>query len=435
MNTTDIFLILGSLCFVNAFFALGEMAIATSSKIKLNQLSEKGNKAATQVLYLLDNPNKFLSIVQLGLNIVAIFVGIFGEANLVPILEKFFYNYFPTYSKDISTFLVIIGTASFFLVFADLIPKRVALLKREQIALFVAPIIIAILKVLNPFVFCLSFVADKILILFGVNLNKENEITAEDLRATLDAGVEAGVLRDKEQYLIKNVFGLQDLTVSSAMTQRKQIIFIDINDDENEMKRKIIGHPHARFLVCDAELDNLLGYIDSSKILKKLLNNQLLTFDREKLKEHGLKPALAVPESIGLFDVMERFKESREDLAVVINEFGLVMGLITINDIMSAVMGEMASNAFEEPLIVLREEGSWLIDGKAPITDLKALFKWTYLPDEEKYQTISGFLMYLMKKNPKKADAIDFQGVKFEIVDTEKYRIDEVMATIIKNQI
>lgn len=311
-----------------------------------------------------------------------------------------------------------------------MVPKRIAFSQPEAIACKIIRPLLIVLTIFKPFVWTLSKLADLILNVFGVSLIRNEKMTFEEFSAVFDEGAKTGLLEEKEHTLIENVFSLTDRTVLSAMTAKNDIIFLDINDNKEKINEKILIHPHSRFLVCDTELDNLLGYIDSTKLLHNLLKGENQEFNREKLKQQGLKTIVTIPDSLTLLDVLDKFREYREDIAVVINEFGNVVGLITLNDVMSTIMGNvlLADNETTH-LIVQRAENSWLIDGKAAIEDVKNLFEWQELPGFGSYETMSGFLMYMMKCIPKKAQSFEFNGILFEIVDVDGYRIDEVMAT------
>ena len=428
----DFIMFLVILLILNSFFSISEFSIASSRKLKLEHMLLDGNKNAKKVLDLSNNPSSFITVIQISLNIIAILAGIYGDESLAPYFKGWFaYINIPIqFQGALSTSLSVLLITSVFIVFSELIPKRIAFSKPEIIACSIINPLLMVLKIFKPFVWLLSNLADLILNLFGVSVLRNDKMTFEEVSAVLDEGAKTGLLEKNEHTLIANVFSLTDRTVLSAMTPKNDIIFLDINNSREEINDKILIHPHSRFIVCDTELDNLLGYIDSTKLLLNLLKGENQQFNREKLKEQGLKSIVTIPDSITLLDVLDKFREYREDIAVIINEFGNVVGLITLNDVMSTIMGNVLLNENETaPLIVQRAENSWLIDGKASIEDMKHLFEWDELPGTGNYETVSGFLMFMMKCIPKKAQSFEFRGVLFEIVDVEGYRIDEVMAT------
>jgi CBS domain containing-hemolysin-like protein len=429
----NLFIIL-ILILLNGIFSLSEMAIMTSKRIRLQQLIDTGSENAIKVLALKDNPNNFLTVVQIILNIVAILAGVFGESSLSEELTHLMtiYNVSDNISHGVAFVISLICIASIFIIFAELIPKRIALINPEKIACSIVSFLLFSIKVLSPLILSLNFISELFFKALNINTNVKEVITTEDIQAIVEAGQAGGALVREEQVLIENVFSLDNTTVRNVMTHKQDIFYIDINDTQDDIKQKIIEKPKSRFIVCDTELDNVLGYIDSTKFFKNFLEGKPMTFNRERLKESGLKQVLLIPGSITLLELLEKFKEAKDDIALVLNEYGNVTGLVTMKDIIGTVMGHVAIEDEDEQLIIKRDDSSWLIDGKTPINDVKYLLNWDDLPDESAYETISGFLMFIMKKVPKKAESIEFRDVKFEIVDTDKYRIDEVMVTIKK---
>lgn len=428
----DILGILLLLLLLNSFFAISEFSIASSRKLKLEHMALEGNQNARKVLELSSSPSNFITVVQVSLNIIAILSGIYGDESFAPYFKQIFA--FMELSEKTQNFLStccsVLLITSIFIVFSELIPKRIAFSSPEAIACRIIRPFLVILTIFKPFVWTLTKLADSVLNLTGISVTRNEKMTFEEVSAVLDEGAKTGLLEAKEHTLIENVFSLTDRTVLSAMTTRNDIIFLDVNDNKDQINEKILIHPHSRFLVCDTEIDNLLGYIDSTKLLHNSLKGENQEFNREKLKQQGLKNIVTIPDTLTLLDVLDKFREYREDIAVVINEFGNVVGLITLNDVMSTIMGNVLLSENETtPFIVKRAENSWLIDGKASIEDVKNLFEWQELPGFGNYETISGFLMYMMKCIPKKAQSFEYKGISFEIVDVDGYRIDEVMAT------
>lgn len=428
----DVVIVLIILLILNAFFSISEFSIASSRKLRLEHMALSGNKEARKVLNLSNEPNNFITVIQVSLNIIAILAGIYGDENFAPYFKEFFsyIGFAEKNQKILSTSMSVLLITSIFIVFSELIPKRIAFSQPEVTACKIITPLLIVLEILKPFVWLLSKLADLILNLFGVSLIRSEKMTFEEVSAVLEEGAKTGLLQEKEHTLIENVFSLTDRTVMSVMTAKNDIIYLDINDNKEKINEKILVNPHSRFLVCDTELDNLLGYIDSTKLLHNALKGESQEFNREKLKQQGLKTVVTIPDSLTLLDVLDKFREYRENIAVVINEFGNIVGLITLNDVMSTIMGNvlLADNETNS-LIVKRAENSWLIDGKASIEDVKNLFGWQELPNLGNYETMSGFLMYIMKCIPKKAQSIEFNGILFEVVDIDGYRIDEVMAT------
>lgn len=430
---------LGEACFIilfliilNTFFSTAEFSIATSRKGKLEQLALGGNINAQRVLDLSNNPSKFIAVIQISLNIIAIVSGIFGDKSFTPIFINFFswLGLGENIAETISLVVSVLMITSLFILFSELIPKKLAFSNPEKVACAIINPLLLVLKLFSPLVWILSTLADVILKSLKISTFRDEKMSFEEVSAVITQGAETGLLEKNEHNLINNVFSLTDRTVLSAMTPRNAIIFLDINDTRETINEKVLSHPHSRFLVCDSELDNLLGYIDSTALLKNIIMKQDSSLSREKLKEDGLKTVLTIPDSLTLLDVLDKFRETRQDIASIVNEFGLVVGLITLNDILGTLMGNVVNTITDNDLIIKRSENSWLIDGKSPVEDLKKLFHWDELPGHN-FETVSGFLMYLMKCIPKKTQIVDFRGIRFEVVDVEGYRIDEVIATII----
>lgn len=435
MSPMEIWLVILMLILLNAFFSTAEFSVATSRKSKLEQLALTGNKNAQRVIDLGQTPTKFIAVIQVSVNIIAIVSGIFGDKSFSPAFQRFFEwaGLNPPLSESLSLAASVLFITSLFILFSELIPKKMAFSHPEKVACAIITPLLFTLKVFGPLVWLLSATADLILRGLKVSTHRDENISFEEVSAIITQGAKSGLLEMNEHRLIENVFSLTDRTVLSAMTPKSEIIFIDINDGQQHINDKILSHPHSRFLVADSELDNLLGYIDSITLLKNIIARQDATLSREKLKEQGLKSVLTIPDSLTLLDVLDKFRETRQDIAAIVNEFGMVVGLITLNDVLGTLMGSVSNAMNENELIVKRADNSWLIDGRAPVEDLKKLFSWDELPNQN-YETVSGFLMYLMKCIPKKAQSIEFRGIRFEVVDVDGYRIDEVMATISTEQ-
>jgi CBS domain containing-hemolysin-like protein len=258
--------------------------------------------------------------------------------------------------------------------------------------------------------------------LFGISTVRQDNMTSEDIVAVMDAGAEAGVLKAQEHYLIENIFDMQERRVTSTMTTRENIIFLERTDNREEVVATLSENSHSKLLICDNGLDKILGYIESHTLLTLYLkqeNNVSLTDNRI------LRKPLYIPDTLSLYEVLELFKSAGEDFAVIVNEYALVVGIITLNDVMSIVMGELVSN--EEEQIVRRDEDSWLIDGATPLEDVMRSLDIDEFPNSENYETIGGFMMYMLRKIPKKTDFVLYDKYKFEIIDTENFKIDQLM--------
>lgn len=418
-------LIIFLLMAISAFFSVSEIALAASRKIKLRQMADEGDVCAEKVLALQEKPGKFFTVVQIGLNAVAILAGIVGESALTPFFESTLgVVYRGDLLPSISFVLSFTVVTSLFILIADLVPKRTAMIHPERIAVIIVRPILFSLVLFSPLVWCFNGMANRLFKLFNLPTVRSDEITSDDIYAIMDAGAEAGVLQREEHHMIENVFELESRTVPSSMSSRESIIYFTLDDSEEEVREKIASQPHSKFLVCDGSIDRVVGYVDSKDILIRLLNQEPISLK----KELPLRTVMLIPDSLTLSELLQRFKASREDFAVVMNEYALVVGVITLNDVMSTVMGDLVSQTQEEQ-ILRRDESSWLIDGMTALADVSRALDVDEFPDEANYETIGGFMMYMLRKIPKRTDVVEFAGYRFEVVDTENYKVDQLLVT------
>jgi CBS domain containing-hemolysin-like protein len=424
VSLTSQLLIILALIAASAFFAISELSLAAARRIKLTVLAEGGNLRAREVLALQDRPGHFFTAIQVGVNTVAILAGVFGESALTPWFQQalalgFEGDWVATAGRVLS-FLVI---TSLFIVFADLLPKRLAMLAPERMALQTIGPMKFFIRVFKPAVWFFNGVSDWLLKLLGLSDRRADEITFADISAVVDAGAEAGVLPRQEYHLIENVFGLESRLVPSAMTTRESIVYFTLQDSEAQIREQISRHAHSKFLVCDDVIDRVVGYADTKDMLTLLLSGQPLTPQGAP----WIKQVLTVPDSLTLYELLDQFRSSRQDFAVVLNEYALVVGLITLNDVMSTVMGDLVIASQQQ--IVKRDDNSWLVDGLTPVEDVMRALEIESFPEDSSYETISGFIMFSLRKMPKLTDAVFHAGYKFEVVDLENHRIDQLLVT------
>ncbi|NCB61094.1 MAG: HlyC/CorC family transporter, partial [Gammaproteobacteria bacterium] len=354
------------LIIASAFFSVSEIALAASRRLKLQQLAESGSEQANKVIALQEQPGHYFTVVQIGLNAVAILGGIIGESALTPYVSDVLQYWIASPLLDTISFAIsFMLVTSLFILFADLIPKRLAMMAPEQIAIHIVNPMLFCVAVFKPLVFIFNGLANLLFRLFKLPTTHKEVITPDDIYAMMSAGAQAGVLREQEHHLIENVFELDSKTVPSTMTSRDGIIYFDRRETEEEIRQKIAEHPHSKFLVCDNNIDTVLGYVDSKDILLRVLNKQPISLTDEKL----IHTPLIIPDTLTLTEALEGFKGSREDFAVILNEYALVVGIITLNDIMNTLMGDLV-NQHQEEQIIQRDDHSWLIDGIAPIDDV-----------------------------------------------------------------
>ncbi|MFA9487819.1 MULTISPECIES: hemolysin family protein [unclassified Mannheimia] len=425
MNLFEAILMLIVLIIISAIISSAEISLAGARKLKLQQLANEGNLKASQVLKLQEHPGRFITVVQIGLNMVAILGGVIGES----IVSPFVYSVLAQYSQvdwieSASSWLAFIIVTVAFILFADLIPKRLAMANPEKIALRTIGIMTFSIIVFKPLVWLFDTIANFIFKLFKVPTIREDNMTSEDIFAIVDAGAQAGIVKEQEQYLIENIFEMQQRTVTSTMTTRENIVFLDQTFNREQVLATVKENSHSKLLICDKSIDKILGYVETHNLLTLYLQEKQV-----KLTDSAvLRKSLFIPDTLSLYEVLELFKSTGEDFAVIVNEYALVVGIVTLNDVMSIVMGELVSN--EEEQIVQRNEHSWLIDGATPLEDVMRALDIAEFPNAENYETIAGFMMYILRKIPKKTDFVLWDKYKFEIIDTDNFKIDQVMVSI-----
>ncbi|MFP0369718.1 hemolysin family protein [Acinetobacter baumannii] len=408
------------------FLSLTEIALAGARKVKLKILAEAGEERAQKVLDLQEQSADFFAASQIGLNAVAILGGILGEAAFRPffvnLVDRFYEG---PWTQTIGFALSFTLVTSLFILFADLMPKRLAMIAPEKIAISVINPIQIFIKICKPLAWGFNAIANLLFRLFKVNTTREDNITFDDISAVMDAGAQAGVLQKQEHHFIENVFELEERTVPSSMTTRENVVYFTLNEHEDSIRQKLAEYPYSKFLVCNENIDQVIGYVDAKDILVRILNNQSLT----QLNESTIRTVLMIPDTLTLSELLDRFRSTKEKFAVVINEYALVVGVITLSDIMITVMGDWVTPMEEEQQIIKRDNNSWLIDGSTPIEDLKHALEMDELPDEENYETLAGFMMYRLRKIPRPADFVEFGGYKFEVVDVDHFKIDQLLVT------
>lgn len=424
MSTLEYMLLIILLVASSAFFSVSEIALAASRKMRLRLMATEGNVDAEKVLALQEHPGNFFTIVQIGLNAVAILGGILGESAFTPyfshLLSLFFSgSWVPNAGFALSVFFV----TSLFILFADLMPKRLAMISPEKIAVRVVTPMLFLITVLKPFVWLFNGLANLFFSLFKVPTMRKDDITPDDIIAMMEAGAQAGVLQEHEHQLLENVFDMESRTVTSAMTARESLIYFTTDETQEGIKAKLAEHPHAKFLVVEGVLDKVVGYIDTRDILMQVLHDQPISLKKEGI----VRVPLMIPDTLSLYEVLEHFKSAGVDFAIIMNEYALVVGIITLKDVMSIVMGELVNS--EEDQIVARDENSWLVEGLTPLQDVMRVLDIDGFPNSENYETIAGFMMFTLRKIPKRTDFVLHADYKFEVVDIDSYKIDQLLVT------
>jgi len=429
-------LIIFLLLLANGVFAMAEIAVVSARKARLQQLADEGNSKAHTALALVKNPNQFLSTVQIGITLVGILAGTFGGATLAKRIGVYLNTIPPLdpYGEAIGIGLVVLGITYFSLVVGELVPKRLGLNNPERIALLTAPPMRALSRIASPVVWLLSVSTEAAIRLLGIKPSTEPAVTEEEVKVLIEQGTQIGVFEEVEQEMIEGVLRLDERRVSLVMTPRPQIIWLDITDPIEDVRLKIAHSQHSRFPVAENDLDSVFGIMLAKDLLAQNLTEQ--PFDLKTL----LRPALFVPESISVLKVLELFKRERSHIALVTDEYGSIEGLVTPDDILEAIVGDIPSveeGSILEPQAIQREDGSWLLDGMLHIDQLKRIFDLEVLPDERQgnYQTVGGFFINQVDAIPFSGQYFEWNEMRFEVVDMDGPRVDKVLVTAVQTDL
>lgn len=422
INFTSGLIAIAVLIILNGLMAMAETALLSARKARLQNESNKGNTRAGIALKLTENPNQFLSVIQIGITTTDLLVGALTGATLGVWINLQLGRY-PTlepYSGVIGLIIGILPITYLSLVIGELVPKRLALRDPEGVSSAVARTMLFFSRFFSPIVRFLSFSTESMLRLLGVKISEEPPVTEEEIQLLIDQGTQAGIFEESEQDMVEGVFSLGDRRVYSLMTPRTDIVWLDIDDTMEEIRAKIAENDFSRFPVRQDTLDVILGIVKARDMLVPSLGGQPI-----KLKEL-LRPAFFVPETMLASKALEILKEKGTDMLLVIDEFGGLQGLLTINDILEEIVGEME---MDEPQATQRQDGSWLLDGMLEVDEFKEIFNLSALPHEDEYETLSGFVMMSLGRVPQTSDQFEWHGLNFEVIDMDGRRVDKVLVT------
>ncbi len=416
------------LILANGVFALAEIAIVSSKKTRLEQLALKGVKGAKVALDLANSPDKFLSTVQVGITLIGILAGAFGGATLSQPLSDYLsqFVWLDKHSESLSLGIVVSVITFLSLIIGELVPKRIALGNPEVIACAVAVPMLWLARVANPIVSVLSGSTSFVMKLLGIKANPETPVTEEDVRIMIALGTKSGEFEPVEQDLINRIFKLSDRRISELMTPKNDILWIDLHDSEKAIRELVLSKPHAAFPVGNDSLDDVVGVVRAKDILVTMEKGEAL--DIQRLMK---KPTFFL-ESLSAFRVFEKLRKIKPQLAIIINEYGATQGLITLNDILGSITGDIDGETLE-PYAIQRADGSWLIEGLMPIRDFKEQFNLAELPDEDSgFETLGGFVMHQLGTIPKEGQTFEWNNARFEVVDMDGKRIDKILYAPLK---
>lgn len=419
----EVFVLLG-LIVLNGIFAMSEIAIVTAKKSRLVALAVKGNSSAQVALKLAEDPTQFLSTVQIGITSIGIMNGIYGESILAEPFALWLQEFgVPVnFSDNFATILVVVVVTYLSIVIGELVPKRIGLVSAERIACYVARPMQILAIITKPFVHLLSSSTRTFMRVFGFNNIQGQQVTEEDIHAMLEEGSSSGVLEQQEHAMVRNVLRLEERNIVSLMVPRSDIVYLDTALPLAENYERMMHSPHSRFPVCTKQSDNLIGVVNAKEILAQAISGKPV--DLLALAQ----PCHVVPESLTGMELLEFFRTSHSQMVFVVDEYGDLKGIVTLQDLLEALTGEFIAREGEDAYIVLRDDGSYLLDGMLPVVDLKDCLELSELPDEGSYQTLNGLMMLLVGRMPATGDKISLQHWLLEIVDMDGRRIDKVLA-------
>lgn len=414
--------ILVGLIFINGLFTMSEIALVSARKARLELMAEKGNAKAAAALKLSNNPEIFLSAAQIGITLIAILTGVYSGERfsiyLKPHIEKI--EFLQPYAGTIATTIIVILVTFLSIVFGELIPKRIGLLNAEKIATFVAGPMKSFARFTHPIVWLLNRTSNLFFTLFNIKRTKDESVTEEEIKAIISEGTESGSIEEEEKELIERIFHLGDRNITSLMTHRSDIIWFDINDNEQIVRDKIVIEPHSVYPICENNIDNIKGMVS--------IKDLYIIDDFTRFKDI-VQPALFVPENNTAYQVMEKFKETKQHYCFIVDEYGSLQGMITLNDILEAIVGDIPQTGIEDYEITERSDGSYLVDAQIPFYDFLSRFDKADWASEEEYgfDTLAGCILQELERIPQTGDTLTWRGFHFEVIDMDGHRIDKVL--------
>ncbi len=421
------------LVLINGVFAMSEIALVTARRARLQKrVDEDGDTLAAEALRLGEDPTQFLSTIQIGITSIGILNGIVGEAVLAEPLGLWLQTrgMEAETASIASTALIVVIITYVSIVLGELVPKRIGQMSPESIARLVARPMHWLAIGTRPFVKLLTVSTKLMLRLLGLRADNQPQVTEEEIHAMLAEGSDAGIIEQHEHEMVRNVFRLDDRLIASLMVPRSDIIYIDVEEDNDLNLKRVSESHHSRFPVCRGGMNDVLGITNAKQILAQTLRGERPDF------LDGLQPVVYVPESLTGMELLDNFRKSGVHLALVVDEYGEIQGMVTLQDVLEAITGEFQPQHAEDAWAVQREDGSWLIDGIIPVPELKDRLDLIRVPEEERgrYNTLSGMLMLMLGRIPRTGDHVEWEGWRFEIVDMDGNRIDKVLASVMPDR-
>lgn len=421
---TEILIIFG-LILLNGVFAMAEIALVSARKARLEAQANKGDKKAKEALRLANHPDKFISTTQIGITLIGILNGIFSGENIKGGLVNFLNQYegLSHYSNGIATAIVVIIITYFSLVLGELVPKRIGLSNPEGISKNLVGLMKFTTYITYPFIWFLTKSTNFIIKVFNIR-RKDTQVTEDEIKAIISEGTEQGTIEEAEQEIIERVFHLGDRNITSLMTHRSDIVWIDINSKVEDVKKLTDEKVHSIYPVCEGNVDNVKGVVSLKDIFR---------VPKETMIKDVMKNAFYVPENNSAYQLLEKFKQRKTHYAFIVDEYGTLQGIITLNDILEAIVGDISEVHEEAYEIIKREDGSYLIDAQIPFYDFLSYFNktvWMEEEDQEEFDTLAGFILHHMERIPVTGDKMKYRGFSFEIVDMDGHRIDKLLVCL-----
>lgn len=420
MDIVIIFLLI----ILNGVFSMSEIALVSSRRTKLEIAAKNGDRRANAALQLSNSPNRFLSTVQIGITLIAILTGIFSGEQFNGYVQPFI-EQFPTlqpYAKTISVSIITVIVTYLSLVFGELVPKRVGMAMPEKIAQLVAKPMNMLSSITSPFIWLLSISSDTLVKLMGIKEN-DSSVTEEEIKSLIQEGATGGTIEEIEHEIVQNVFHLGDRRITSLMTSSNEVTFLDMDDELEENRAKVMDKRHSIYPICRDGINNMVGLLYIKDVLDLGLDNALASL------EELAREALYIPENNHAYQVLEKFQREKIHFGIIVDEYGNVQGVVTMNDILDALVGDISENNEFEFEITAREDGSFLIDAALPFDDFLQEFEIEIQnrKDYSGFDTMGGFALEILKEIPDTGDKFTWEGYDFEIVDMDKNRIDKIL--------
>ncbi len=412
------------LILLNGIFSMAEIALVSARKVRLENAARQGDEKAKAALKLSNNPDTFLSTVQIGITLIALITGLYSGEQFKTDVQSYINNFplLAPYSNSIATAIIVIVVTYFTLVLGELLPKRIGLANPEVIAKAVAKPMNFISRVTYPFVWLLSNSTSVLVKVIGLKRSSDSNVTEEEIKAIISEGTSSGAIEETEQEIIERVFHLGDRNITSLMTHRTDIIWLDVHEEGESYKRKIKAAPHSVYPVCEGQIDNIKGI---------LTIKDLYTAGNLAVLKDVMKKPLFIPDNNTAYQVLEKFKETQIHAAFIVDEYGTFLGMITLNDILEAIVGDMPETGQDDYNMIKRDDGSYLIDAQIPFYDFLSEFDMEDLMAEfeQEFDTLAGFILHHLEHIPQTGEKLEWREFTFEIVDMDAHRIDKILVT------